>query len=125
MKLPDGVATRLPARSHIVAEIHYRGANEPVVDRGTLGLFFNQTKTPVVSSDIVLEARTITPAGAAAQKLRATTRLARDTHVWALRPDLVPGIASIEVSAPQRLTAEPRFSCWRRIPRSSGRRPTS
>jgi len=94
VKLPDGVATRLPARSRIVAEVHYRGANESAVDRGTLGLFFTQSRTPSAAPDIVLEPRNITP-----EKLRATTRLTRDTHVWALRPELVPGIASIEVAA--------------------------
>jgi hypothetical protein len=31
--------------------------------------------------------------------LRATTTLTRDTRVWALRPDVPPDIASIEVSA--------------------------
>ena len=33
-RLPAGSAYRLPAGSHIVAEIHYRGANEAVEDRG-------------------------------------------------------------------------------------------
>jgi hypothetical protein len=31
--------------------------------------------------------------------LRATTTLTRDTRVWALRPDVVSDIASVEVSA--------------------------
>lgn len=94
VKLPDGVAARLPARSRIVAEVHYRSADRPVVDRGTLGLFFAQQKTSAVSSDVVLEAKAVSP-----DKLRATTRLSHDTRVWALRPALVPGIETIEVSA--------------------------
>ena len=94
VKLPDGVATRLLPRSRIVAEVHYRGANEPAVDRGTLGLFFTQSRTASAAPDIVLEPRNITP-----EKLRTTIRLTRDTHVWALRPELVAGIASIEVAA--------------------------
>jgi hypothetical protein len=93
VKLPDGVSARLPARSRIVADVHYRSTDRPVVDRGTLGLFFTP-KPSAVSSDVVLEAKAIS-----SDKLRATTRLSRDTRVWALRPDLVPGIASIEVSA--------------------------
>ena len=93
VKLPDGVSARLPARSRIVAEVHYRSTDRPVVDRGTLGLFFTP-KPSAVSSDVVLEAKAVS-----SDKLRATTRLSRDTRVWALRPDLVPGIASIEVSA--------------------------
>jgi hypothetical protein len=93
VKLPDGVSARLPARSRIVADVHYRSTDRPVVDRGTLGLFFTP-KPSAVSSDVVLEAKAIS-----SDKLRATTRVSRDTRVWALRPDLVPGIASIEVSA--------------------------
>jgi hypothetical protein len=99
VKLPGGVVARLPANSRIVADIHYRGTNEPVVDRGTLGLFFDEARRPTLSSDLVLDARNIAPAGAAVQTLRAATRIATDTHVWALRPDLVPGVTSIEVSA--------------------------
>jgi hypothetical protein len=40
VKLPDTVATRLPARTRLVAEVHYRGTNEATVDRGTLGLLW-------------------------------------------------------------------------------------
>ena len=94
VKLPDGVVTRLPARSRIVAEVHYRAVDRPVIERGTLGLFFSQENASSVSSDVVLDAKTVTPG-----KLRATTRLSRDTHVWALRPDVATGIDSIEVSA--------------------------
>jgi len=93
VKLPDGVSARLPARSRIVADVHYRSTDRPVVDRGTLGLFFTPTPS-AVSSDVVLEAKAVS-----SDKLRATTRLSRNSRVWALRPDLVPGIASIEVSA--------------------------
>jgi hypothetical protein len=121
VQLPDAVVARLPARSRVVAEIFYRGTSEAVVDRGTLGLFFDggrqatastgTRRRPALSSDLVLEATNATPsgtagatgqtgaAGAGTQTLRATTRLAADTRVWALRPDLVPGITSIEISA--------------------------
>ena len=94
VKLPDGVAARLHARSRIVAAVHYRSIDRPVVDQGTLGLFFHQEKVAAVSPDVVLEAKGVSP-----DKFRATTRLSRDTRVWALRPELVADIASIEVSA--------------------------
>jgi hypothetical protein len=115
-KQPEGAAAGLPARSRIMAEIHYRGSNEPVTDSGSLGLFFDDSRTnaarstvaprPALSSDLVLDAvfaATATPttrrADGATRVLRATTRLTADTHVWALRPDVVPGLASIEVAA--------------------------
>lgn len=93
VNLPAGVAYRLPAGSHIVAEIHYRGARERIVDRGTLGLFFADPPLRNSVSDLVLEA-----AGDAA-KARAETRLTADTHVLALRPESPAGLKSIEVSA--------------------------
>jgi hypothetical protein len=93
-KLPDGVAARLPARSRIVAEVHYRSADQAVVDQGTLGVFFSEPRASAVSSDLMLEAKAVSSG-----MLRATTTLTRDTRVWALRPDVPPDIASIEVSA--------------------------
>jgi hypothetical protein len=116
VSLPAGVAYRLPAGSHIVAEIHYRGARERVAERGTLGLFFADTPPspglrslkravpmPRVASDLVLE-----PKGDLTERrlrpgqtgtLRAETRLVADTYAWALRPELTTGVTSIEVSA--------------------------
>src|SRR4029079_5579433 len=41
--LPSGDAYRVPAGSHIAAEIHYRGTPERVVEQGTLGLFFSDS----------------------------------------------------------------------------------
>ena len=40
VSLPKGLAYRLPAGSHIVAEIHYYGSKERVVEHGSLGLYF-------------------------------------------------------------------------------------
>jgi hypothetical protein len=97
--LPPGLVTRLPARSRIVADVYYRGTTETITDRGTLGLFFDETTQPMLSSDLVLEAKSSAASGATVHTLRATTRITRDTHVWALRPDVVPGVTSIEVSA--------------------------
>jgi hypothetical protein len=93
-KLPEGVAARLPPRSRIVAEVHYRSADRTVVDQGTLGVFFSERRASAVSSDLVLEAKAVSPG-----MLRATTTLTRDTRVWTLRPDLISDVASIEVSA--------------------------
>jgi hypothetical protein len=117
VSLPAGAAYRLPAGSHIAAEIHYRGAKAPIVDRGTLGLYFADgpsspgvagrrgiSKNEVGSalnepSDLVLEARGEVRPGGGAQPFRAQTRLTKDTYALSLRPDLLPGAKSIEVSA--------------------------
>jgi hypothetical protein len=99
VNLPKEAAWRLPAGSHVVAEIHYRGAQERVVDQGALGLFFADQPSPDLVSDLVLEAKSAVPAGAASQKFRAVTRLASDMYALALRPEIQPGVKSIEVSA--------------------------
>ena len=104
VKLPSGSAYRLPAGSHIVAEIHYRGTNEQVVERGTLGVYFADQATPRSVTDLVLEPKALgaDQSGAdrgAVTKLRAEARLTADTYAWALRPEIPGGVQSIEVSA--------------------------
>ena len=98
MSLPKEAAWRLPAGAHIAAEIHYRGAPERVVDRGTIGLYFADPAAADVVSDLVLEAKSAA-AGSALQRVRATTRLAANTYAVALRPEVPTGVQSIEVSA--------------------------
>jgi hypothetical protein len=97
--LSPGAAFRLPRGSRIVAEIHYRGAPEQVVDQGTIGLFFADQPGSNSPSDLVLEATGQVPARTAAHRFRAETRLAEDTYALALRPDIQAGVKSIEVSA--------------------------
>jgi hypothetical protein len=99
VRLPAGLAYTLPAGSHIVAEIHYQHVGEQAVDRGKLGLFFADRRPTEPVADVVLEGRGAVPAGASAQRFHAETTLDRNTTVLALRPDVLPGIASVEVSA--------------------------
>lgn len=101
MQLPDGAAYRLPPGSHVVAEIHYRGTSEQVVDSGTLGLFFAEgpRSAPATVSDIVLQATGTRSAGGTSQRLRAETRVAADTYAVALRPEMSGDVTSVEVSA--------------------------
>jgi len=100
VKLPAGSAYRLPAGSHIVAEIHYRGTSEQVVERGTLGVYFADQATPRSVTDLVLEPKAErADQSSAVTKLRAEARLAADTYAWALRPEIPGGVQSIEVSA--------------------------
>ena len=97
--LPAGVAFALPAGSHIVAEIHYQHVKESVVDSGTLGLFYADQPLSRPVADMVIEAKGSVPAGAGAQRFHAETVLAAETAVLALRPEALPGIRSVEVTA--------------------------
>ncbi len=97
--LPEGAAVRLPPGAHIVAEIHFRGAKERVVERGTLGLYFADRASPNSVSDLVMEAKGEVSARVAGQKFRAEARLTTDTYAVALRPEIMGGLTSMEVSA--------------------------
>jgi hypothetical protein len=97
--LPTAASYRLPPGSHIVAEIHYRGAKEAVTDQGNLGLFFADRPTASSVKDLVLEAKGAVPAGVSAQRFRAQTRLTTSIAALALRPEAAGEATSIEVSA--------------------------
>ncbi len=97
VSLPPGVAYRLPAGSHVVAEVYYRGSGERVQEQGTLGLFFAESGG-VTASDLVLKAAAAVPA-TVVPKMRASLRLESDVRVLALRPELPAGVTSLEVSA--------------------------
>jgi hypothetical protein len=114
VSLPNNVVYRLPAKARIVVDIHYRGTSEPAVDAGTLGLFFSaprsstspESRTPNpepripnpglrAATDLVLDARPAPESRA----LKATSRIASDIRVWAIQPEIIPGLTSLEVSA--------------------------
>lgn len=99
IRLPEGVAWRIPAGAHIIAEIHYHGARERIVDQGTLGLHFAGSARAGTVSNTILEAKQDVPAGVPHQRFRASTRLQVSESIVALWPEVVPGIESIEVSA--------------------------
>ena len=107
VELPAGSAYRLPAGSHIVAEVHYRGINSPgssgspgeaVVDNGMLGLFFAKVPAMGLVSDLRLEAKSAAASGRGAERLRAEMRVAADTSALALRPEIASGVKSLEVT---------------------------
>jgi hypothetical protein len=83
----------------VVAEVHYRGADEEVVDHSMLGISFAGAPTGRTLSETVLEAEGESAAGETAHRLRAETRLDAQTHAWALWPVAPDGVKSIEVSA--------------------------
>ncbi len=114
VSLPDDVVYRLPAKARIIVDIHYRGTSAPSVDASALGVFFDaprfsssaESRVPSrdsrvaipgvkVATDLVVDARPL----AGARVLKGTSRLASDTRVWAIQPEIVPGLSSLEVSA--------------------------
>jgi Cu/Ag efflux protein CusF len=86
VSLPATLAYRLPAGAHIVADIHYSSANDPVIDQGSLGLYFSDLPSSRAVVDVVVEPT-------------ATTKLDADMQLMALQPQLAPDLQSIEVAA--------------------------
>jgi hypothetical protein len=99
VELPAGTAYRIPARAHVVAEIHYRGAGEPIVDAGTLGLAFAKDDASSLVSDLVIEPLRDPRPGRTGTRLRNEARVDADTDALAVRADLSDDITSLEVSA--------------------------
>jgi hypothetical protein len=98
-RLPDGVGVRIPRGSRIVAEIHYRGASQAVVERGELGLHFADRPVTAVSSDLVLEPLARSRANDTRGLVRSTVPVTSDMRVWALQPEIAADLDSLEVTA--------------------------
>ena len=94
-KLPPGVAFQLPAGARLSVELHYGAGPEPVTDVGTVGLFLARGAT-ASPTNLVVTARA-TPGRAGLR--RGSARLASETTIWALAPEIPPGTQSLELSA--------------------------
>ena len=86
VSFPQGLALRLPAGSHVVAE----------ADQGSVALYYAEKPSARPISNRVLEAK---PAPGTPRKLVATMRLTEDASLLAVEPAIQRGVESIEVSA--------------------------
>ncbi len=107
VSLPEGLAYRVAAGSHLVANIYYPehsgSAANTAADQGTVGLYLAHDPSARAITNVSLEA-TQAVAGsrqepAASRKLVATTQLEGDLNLLAVEPQLSPGVQSIEISA--------------------------
>jgi Cu/Ag efflux protein CusF/cytochrome c5 len=99
VSLPAGLAYRLPAGAHIVAEIHYFGSRDLVIDQGSVALYFADAPSTREISTLALE-----PVGSALTpvtplKMSATRKLDTDLNIIAFQPQLESGLKSVEVAA--------------------------
>jgi hypothetical protein len=97
--LPQDTAYRIPADAHIVAELHYQRASESVEDRSTLGVYLTAKPTTHHPSQLVLDAKPLETPNADMQRFAGSVRIPADNRILAFRPELTPGIKSIEVTA--------------------------
>jgi hypothetical protein len=96
--LPSNTAYRVPAGSHVIAELHYRSTDEVVEDRSTLGLYLT-AKAANRPVDVVVETKAEGALDGRTQKVSGSVRLAADAHLLAFKPEVPPGIESMDVTA--------------------------
>ena len=97
--LPENTAYRVPAGSHVVAEIHYRALYEAVEDRSRLGVYFAQEPPAHAPMDLVVkttEQKIEAASRPQTRKFVGSVQLSTDVHLLALKPE-VQGIESVEV----------------------------
>jgi len=97
--LPRDMAYRIPGGSHVLVELHYQSSNEPFSDGGSLGLYFAEKPASHHPDDLTIEALGDGSSATATQKLTGSARIAANSGILALRPEMQQGIDSLEVSA--------------------------
>jgi hypothetical protein len=91
---PSQNAFQIPPGATLVVELYYRGADAELTDGSSIDLTFAPQTAAGPIDDIALEARDAT-----GSRLHGVVRLTRAARVWALHPDLLPSIASMELIA--------------------------
>ena len=100
MKLPEGVAYRLPARARLAIEVGYKGTEETVTDKSELGLYFDAAKTSQEAASLVVAAAPMeVKPGAGAQRVRAEVVVPDNRRGLIVWPELGEGAASVELTA--------------------------
>jgi hypothetical protein len=96
--LPQLAAQLLPAGSHIILKIHYRGSGAATKDRSALGIYFTKTASKKVSQ-IAIVGQEAAPAAGERHLLRATFTFNEAAEAVAICPLVHPLLASLEATA--------------------------
>ncbi len=100
VKYPADAARLLPAGSNIAIEIEYRGTEEAVSDRSSLGLYFADNERAKQVQTLTFEsAATRIAAQAKGVKVSAQMTLDQDADAIGVRPRLFPYAQSLEARA--------------------------
>ena len=87
VRLTEGVARLLPANSRLLVKVRYRGREEEMKDRSTIGLYFARTAPKKQVRDVMIsQPEAAIPAGAAAHVIRLTHTVADDSEAVSIRP---------------------------------------
>jgi hypothetical protein len=91
---PAQYAFRLPVAATLVVELYYRGAESELTDQSSVDLTFAPETATGQIDDVVVEARE--PAGT---RMRGSVKLSQPATVWAIRPELLASMRSMELLA--------------------------
>lgn len=97
--LPEHTAYRVPAGSHVVAEIHYRSGSQPIEARSSVGLYFAAGPVAHSPMDVVVEAKREGASNPPSQKFRGSVTIPSAVNLLAFKPEIEAGVESVEVSA--------------------------
>jgi hypothetical protein len=87
---PSQNAFRLPPDAALVVELYYRGADNRLTDRSSIDVSFAPETAKGRIADVLIEA---------GQDGRGRVKLQAATSVWAMHPEMVDGVSSMEVRA--------------------------
>jgi hypothetical protein len=99
--LPENTAYRVPAGSHVIADIYDRSLFEPAEDQSRLGIYVMPAPPAQSPTDLVVktaEQKAEHVSGGEGQKFVGSLPLSSDLYLLAFRPE-VQGIESVEVVA--------------------------
>lgn len=90
LRLPEGMAKRIPKGSKLVFQLHYTPNGTEQVDRSSVGIVFADPKTvkKEVATDKVLRGDFLIPAGADNHRVEASKTFRRDVLLLALFPHM-------------------------------------
>jgi peroxiredoxin len=87
--LPEGIGRRLPAKGHIVIQVHYHKSGREVLDRSQLGIYLQ--KEPVkqeLVEEAVASRLLFIPPGARQHRAEGGITIGQDSHVLAILPHM-------------------------------------
>ena len=98
--LGDSTGRLLPANARLVVKIRYRGKEEEMKDRSSIGLYFARATPKRQVRDVAItEAEAVIPAGAPAHAVRLSYLVADDSEALAVRPFSHALLTSFQASA--------------------------
>ena len=87
--LPEGIGRRLPAKCHVVIQVHYHKSGREEVDRSKLGIYLHNAPVKQELAEEAIASRLLfIPAGAERHRATGGTTLREDSTILAILPHM-------------------------------------